>query len=199
MIGTMSSSAQPALTNDPGLAALAARMLTTLQTVPFDGSLRHYRGYMFDVKDSSFTNAYASAIRDVPESLRAQYTWIPSFQGVSIPNELIADGSRDVVFAQICMPHNCPDHTVYAFFDPARKRAWGVVNVDKKGYPFGINSARDEALMVAVLGRSVAAYGNDASSFPLSGKALAIAKGSIIESEGVSDDLFAKLDHAMMQ
>ena len=198
-LAIMRSGAAETFSNDPGLATLASRMLTTLETVPFDGTLRHHRGYMFDVKDAAFTTAYAKAIIDVPVPLRSKYSWIGAFQGVSIPNELIADGSKRIVYSEICMPHSCPDHTVYAFFDPLAKVVWGVVNVDGKGYPFGGPSARREALVEAVIGRSVAAYGNDASSFPLSGRALAVAKQAVIESDGTYEELFYKLDHAMMQ
>lgn len=198
-LATMQVNVADPLSNDPGLAALAARMLTILDTVPFDGALRHYRGYMFDVKDAAFTRAYATAITDIPVSLRTKYSWIGSFQGVSGPNELISDGTRHIVYSEICMPHSCPDHTVYAFFDPANKQVWGVLNVDGKGYPFGIQHARQEAIVQAVIGRSVAAYGNDASTFPLSGKALAVAEQAIIESDGTYAELFYKLDRAMME
>jgi hypothetical protein len=192
--------AQSAPAPDPGLAALAARLLPSISTVPFDGALRHYRGYIFDTADHELRTAYGKALRQgVPSSAIEQNPWAAKLAGVATPNELLDWREGETIFANVCKPHDCPDHAVYALFEPATGKVWGLVHLDDAVYVFGNPSASEEALLLVLLGRLAASYnyaGPDA--FPLSRELMNRTQLTISQSAGNFAEMLLLIDRAMM-
>lgn len=186
--------AQPSPDFDPGLAALASRLVGSIETVPFDGALHHYRGYMFgQTADAEFKRAYRRATALLPNAVRANNSWIATYGGVLSPNELLRVGSSRIVVTTTCQPHSCSDRKMFVAFDPIKTRVWGVIDLEHSVSTFGIESSADEAFLLAFISRQVVTYFGE-SGFPLAGSKLTAARKVLHESDGSLGALLNKLD-----
>ena len=176
--------------NDSGPISLATRLVSQARTIPFDGPLRQYRGYLFDSVDVAFHRAYHRAIANLPKSLFARMPFIANYEGVMSASESIAIGSRKIIYSSTCQPHSCFGHTVYLAYDPDRDRAWGVVDDSKTPYLFGRPTPTEKAELVLLLARET--VGNH--PFPLSSERTRHIRMTITDTHGNIRSLVDKID-----
>jgi hypothetical protein len=83
--------------SDPGLMALALKLLPRITEVPFAGGHESLNGYEWP--SSPFRANYSNALNDgIPPDYLAGRPWMRTFEGPTVPSELIGLHGRTLYF-----------------------------------------------------------------------------------------------------
>lgn len=178
----IASSGVASASGDSPVVAEALRILPSLTT------LNAYGPYVADEypsKYAAFHGAYEAALpKGVPRRVLAYNDWMTTGNAVESPLRLVR-WSRGgvVVWATLCMPHNCGDNQTTVLFAPGRQRAWGVAGLERHIYFFGDPSTAQRALLLALFASQVATMSNKLT-LPVDAAAMKRARAAIKESHG---------------
>lgn len=168
--------------DDLPIVAQALRILPTLRTLDAYGP---YAAGQYPSKYAALHVAYEAALsKGVPRRVLAYNDWMTTGNAVESPVRLVRwSGGGVVVWATLCMPHNCGDNQATVLFAPGRQRAWGVAGLERHIYFFGDPSTAQRALLLALFASEVAGMSNELT-LPLDPSAMKRAGAGIKEGRG---------------